>query len=47
MYCINENSTKKFICNTQYIIDLITIEVRFFESQQYAVIQLRKWHSCL
>jgi len=25
---------------------LITMALRFFESQQFAVIQLRKWHSC-
>jgi len=30
----NENSTKEFMCNTQYCIDLIIIvALRFFESQ--------------
>jgi len=31
----NENSTKKFMCNIDL---LITMELRFFESQQCAVI---------
>ena len=40
----NENANKKFMCNIDL---LITVELRFFESQQYAVSLLRKWHSCL
>jgi len=36
-------STKKFMCN---IDRLITLELRFFESHQCAVILLRKRHSC-
>jgi len=43
----NEYSTMKFTVCVILSIDLpITMEMRFFENQQYAVIYLRKWHSC-
>ena len=39
----NKNSTKKFMCNIDL---LISMELRIFENQQCAVIELSKWHSC-
>ena len=39
----NENSTKKCTCVILSIDLLITMALRFFESKQCAVIELRKW----
>ena len=42
MYC-NKKKSKKFLCKIDL---LITMDLRIFESQQCAVIEFSKWHSC-